>query len=394
MVEARWVACAALAATLSGCGAPPTPQVATSTAVGEEPVGAPAPGHRRHARPTSASTTSCYPGRTTDFVDEKVLWLPVGGFSFPTNGGTGLKWPPQPGYSPPRPEPFSIDITPNYQKYRDALMGAFKIAPSWVRDGLCKVTWVFVEAADATPGPSQGAWSFWENPFDQDAGQNTYIAVSESILDRQPNLSTVAAATNNALLRRNAPSAPVVIRTSIDNASDNSSMALLGLLTHELGHLAIAKDPPLTKHWAECTFWNSDSTGWSDIGARGRIHSFGEALGNEIPAGADSIISINRDMINANYATAVHKLQILFGKAAWANVFAADASDFDLTQTLALKALMEASPPLQAMTVDVGHPLPLPGSQHTADIYSQFKDPGSILHSKSQCLEDHWKHLP
>jgi hypothetical protein len=122
-------------------------------------------------------------------------------------------------------------------RQKETLAKAYARAPDYVKAKLCRLTKLFV--THSTDG-AWVSWGFWEGA-DRPPGKGIYVAISERDLGSEQSFTDAENKTVDALLgradgRRSSSRLPS-LRTSAPAEPD---LAVLGVLTHELGHALLA----------------------------------------------------------------------------------------------------------------------------------------------------------
>lgn len=111
---------------------------------------------------------------------------------------------------------------------KQMLAQAYRIAPDYVRERLCRLDGLFL-----TTGEIAGSWGLWKK--DAVAGNKFYLALAESAVAADANLNALQKGKAAALLSIGAGSIIDARIPRFDNAA-HPAFATLATLAHELGH--------------------------------------------------------------------------------------------------------------------------------------------------------------
>ena len=321
---------------------------------------APGPAPRHHAL-SLTGTRDCVPNNGVlsgaEIVDAKVRWLPAGSFDFIHNGGNDVGGS---GTYVRPPAVMKVMDGSSPLTYASDLAAAFEKTPPWYRKSLCGLDAVFVFEPDSSnsQGGSPSGWAFWETPdqalqaYQNDNTQpiapQQFIGISSSIWSllktNSDPLGAYETQVLQTLLQFQSPATYPSVASTVAGNSDPWSLTLLGILSHELGHV----------------LWHSECSrgcdevhryGWTDVGTVAHLHKFG-ATGDAIPLKPDyyyTVPDVAADWTTNSGNPPASKLYKLYFSGIWPSLFGFVAPDEDMAETIKLLILSKSG--LSSLTV-------------------------------------------
>jgi hypothetical protein len=127
---------------------------------------------------------------------------------------------------------------PVSEQQRETLAKAYVRAPDYTKAKLCRLTQLFVTRASRDAWRS---WGFWEGP-DRPPGTGVYVAISERELGSKQSFADAENQTVRALLDVSQSRRRSFVRLPGLRSAEpaDSSLTVLGVLAHELGHALLA----------------------------------------------------------------------------------------------------------------------------------------------------------
>jgi hypothetical protein len=286
-------------------------------------------------------------------LDAKVRWLPPNQFDFLENGGSDPTGGTAGSGTYTRPQNFAPLDPQNTQQYTIAtdLTTAFNQAPPWFRKSLCELDYVFVDASTSpVEGGTPEGWAFWENPTQAYqawlADQSTpkppiapeqFIAISSSVWPGNPAgdaLGRYETGVLQALLGPNNAPYPTVTAAAATGGSTWSLM-LLGILSHELGHV----------YWHSECFHGCNAVqgpGWTDVSGVPSLHTFNILSTTAVPGTNYSVTDVKNDWTSNGSHPLNSKLYDLYTRGVFPSLFGLVAPDEDMAETTKLLVLYKS----------------------------------------------------
>jgi len=247
---------------------------------------------------------------------------------------------------------------PVSEQQKETLANAYVRAPDYVKAKLCRLTQLFVTRASRDAWRS---WGFWEGP-DRPPGTGVYVAISERELGGKQSFADAENQTVRALLNVSQSRRRSFVRLPGLRSAEpaDSSLTVLGVLAHELGHALLAdtnadgtdprhlrrrvSGPPRSKCFDEAFLrasWESnrfyDNTRrWVEFGDQHR----------NVQKNPDVRLNFNRLRIAGRMGRldpASDAIRDVYGSKEFISVFASNSPEEDFVETYKYKVLADAA---------------------------------------------------
>jgi hypothetical protein len=221
---------------------------------------------------------------------------------------------------------------------------AFKAAPPYFREELCRLKYAFVDSSGAFD------WGFWEAPDQRDPGNEkkhrrslSYITLYKNTISealQSPTGKPLADHENAILTLLLGMNAQQVVNYK-SATPDTTGLAILAALAHEMGHVLWFRER--AEQWDDCTTDNDDFFfgSWSTVAPLPhRTH-----LAKEYPTGSQHANGETAVTAIAQHQPSVAspEVQVIYTNGVWASLFAAVDPDEDFAETYKLQVLKDAA---------------------------------------------------
>jgi hypothetical protein len=178
-----------------------------------------------------------------------------------------------------------------------------------------------------------------------------------------------------------------------DPGPPQPTMAILGILAHEMGHILYVdhvQRPPPPDPDLGCTApgvpRHNHSHSWSAHAHVFGYHSFGVIDYGNRPIRSRNILHILTDLRNGDIEGARADLVKVYSDEEWASLFATVAADEDFVETYMLHELNIGRVPLTSLQITI--PPASPGElPSTIEVMQGFSDPRSALSKKAMWID-------